>query len=266
MLKHLTLAEMAAIGLAWVNKGTRRDTFLSIPEIAPLHPQLTSAHKAILAVQPADRSMSPELRALLKKGEIIDMRHDSLARASGLGLELERELCLSATPPDTARAAACDHAHERLFPEGMSVVNVSWLAEAGNAARVHTLLDEDAELRPLLESIVAGSSKKPLLDVVERWIAAGKELDEIELERGELLSKQAQPADKATIQAARSRWIRVVKAILRNLELSTAPAETIEAVRGTVLRASDRAAKRYTTGETDAEVLDPEDSAEAKPT
>jgi hypothetical protein len=74
-----------------------------------------------------------------------------------------------------------------------------------------------------------------------------------------MLQKQAAPADKATIQAARSRWIRLVSAILSNLELSPAPAKAIESIRGPIARASDRAGKRYASGAPDAEVLDPED-------
>lgn len=261
MLKHFTLAEMAAISLAWVNKGARRDNFLSIPEIAALHPQLTDAHKAILAVQPADKSMPPALRALLKEGEVADMRHDHLARAVSLGLEMERELSLGADPPDAARAATCDQVRGKLFPEGLAVLNVSWLAEAGNAARLEELLEQEPEVRQLLKSVVVRAPKTTLLEVVERWIAAGRELDKIEHERGELRSKQAAPTDKATIQAARSRWIRIVSTILSNLDVSQAPPSLVEAVRDPLLRAAERAGKRYAGGEPDAEVLDPEGGA-----
>jgi hypothetical protein len=258
MLKHLTVAEMAALGLAWVNKGTRRDTFLSIAEIAPLHPQVVEAHQAILAVQPADKTMSPDLRVLLQKGEVIDARHDHLVRASSLALELTRELCLAADPPDVDRAAVCDRVHGKLLPDGLAVINTSWLAEAGSAARLEKLLEEESDLRPFLKTISV-PGKGTLLDVVGRWITAGHELSKVEHLREEMLQKQAAPADRATIQAARSRWTRLVSAILSNLELSSAKAEAIESIRGPVSRASDRAGKRYASGTPDAEVLDPED-------
>ncbi|XXY48077.1 hypothetical protein WME91_49575 [Sorangium sp. So ce269] len=45
--------------------------------------------------------------------------------------------------------------------------------------------------------------------------------------------------------AARSQWFRVVSAVLSNLELSDAPSEAIETIRGPLLKASDRAGKRY---------------------
>lgn len=196
-------------------------------------PQVVEAHKAILAVQPADKTMSPELRALLQKGEIIDARHDHLARAIGLALELARELCLAADPPDVDRAAMCDRVHGKLLPDGLAVVNTSWLAEAGNTARLEKLLEQEADLRPFLKTI-AVPGKGTLLDVVGRWIAAGHELEKVEHLREEMLPKQAAPVDKATIQAARGRWIRLVSAILSNLELSSAKAVAIESIRGLV--------------------------------
>lgn len=251
MLKHLSLAEMAALGLAWVEKGARRDTFLSIPEIAPHHPSFIDAHTAILAVQPADRTMSPELRKVTDEGNALDIRHDRLLRAGSLGLELGRTLALAADPPDTGRAAMCDRVLQKLYPDGLSAMNTSWLAEAGNTARIAQLLEQEPDLRPFLKTIdVPG--KTTLLDVVDRWIAAGDGLRKLELKREELTGDG--PADKATIQAARSRWIRLVSVILTNLEVSTAPAEAIEAIRGPVLRAAARAGKRYptTTPETPA--------------
>jgi hypothetical protein len=256
MLKHLSLAEMAALGLAWVNKGARRDTFLSIPEIAPLHPTFTDAHSAILAAQPADKSMSPELRSVVAEGNALDLTHDRLARAGSLGLELTRELCLAATPPDTDRATMCERVANKLYPEGLSFLNTSWLAEAGNVARVEKLLEQEPELRPFLKSVVL-PGKITMMDVVDRWIAAGKALGKVDEKREALLAKLA-PPDKATIQAARSRWMRVVSTVLNNLELSAADGAAIEAIRGPVLRASERAGKRYATGETETPVLEAE--------
>jgi hypothetical protein len=68
------------------------------------------------------------------------------------------------------------------------------------------------------------------------------------------------PAPQATtIQAARSQWFTIVSTILSNLEISRSPAEAIEAIRGPVLRASERAGKRYAGGKPGDPVLDPED-------
>ncbi|WP_437565731.1 hypothetical protein [Sorangium sp. So ce542] len=81
---------------------------------------------------------------------------------------------------------------------------------------------------------------------MKRWLARGRELQALERARTELDANQATtPVNKTTIQAARSQWFKVVSLVLSNLEMSRAPARDIEIIRGPVLRASDRAGKRY---------------------
>jgi hypothetical protein len=50
--------------------------------------------------------------------------------------------------------------------------------------------------------------------------------------------------------------------VLSNLAESDAPAEAIETIRGPILRASDRAGKRYAAGKPEDVVLDPENGTE----
>jgi hypothetical protein len=66
-------------------------------------------------------------------------------------------------------------------------------------------------------------------------------------------------AKQATIQAKRSQWFSLISTTLSNLEISRAPAEAIEAIRGPVLRASERAGKRYAGGKPGDTVLDPDE-------
>jgi len=80
----------------------------------------------------------------------------------------------------------------------------------------------------------------------------GAELGKLERTREELEAKAAtKPAGKAALASLRGRWIRLVSQVLSNLELSEAPAEAIETIRGPVLKASERAAKRYAAGAED---------------
>ena len=63
------------------------------------------------------------------------------------------------------------------------------------------------------------------------------------------LAKEAtEPLGKAGMNGLRARWIRLVSQVLSNLELSDAAAESIELIRGPVIKASDRAGKRYEGG------------------
>ncbi len=88
-----------------------------------------------------------------------------------------------------------------------------------------------------------------LLDTTQRWIAVGAELGALERGREEQEAKEAtKPLGKAKMNALRARWIRVVALVLTNLEISGAAAESIELIRGPVLKAADRAGKRYEGG------------------
>ncbi len=260
MLKHMTLAEMTAVSGQMVDKTTRREKFLSIPEVAPLHRLLTDAHNAVLAAQPTDTQPSAAMLAILRQEADVDVRHDRLARASTLSLETEREHCLAASEPDEARAAMCERVSSQIFPDGLACNNVSYAAEAGNTARVAKLLHDQPQIGQFLDTIsVPGKkngnkngagSKKTLLDTIQEWIAVGRDLQNLEAVREDLAANEATPASPKTIFAARSQWIRIVNAVLNNLDLSTAPADTIEAIRAPIQGASDRAGKRYPTAAT----------------
>jgi len=257
MLKHLTIEEMVALLAPLVGKGKRLKTFLSIKEVAPWHDDVEAAYQAVLAVRPVDTSRSPELRAL--DGQLVraDGQHDNLARATSFYLQGERALCLAAETPDTDRAAQCQRAYDLLFPDGLAIINLNYLAESGNTARIGKLLEKQAEVVSLLESIPV-RGKKTLADTVDAWLAAGETLAELENKREEELAEQAVPASKANIQQARGQWLRLVSLILHNLEMSRAAPEAIEAIRGPIARASERAGKRYPTGNLETDVLDPE--------
>jgi hypothetical protein len=82
--------------------------------------------------------------------------------------------------------------------------------------------------------------------VAKRWVTTGKKLGKLEHKRDILTAKDAtKTVSLATITAVRSRWLRLVSLVLSNLELSEAPEEAIEVIRGPVQRASERAGLRY---------------------
>ncbi|WP_437925505.1 hypothetical protein WMF37_41640 [Sorangium sp. So ce291] len=245
MLKHLMIEEMVALVSPWVENAQRRRLFLSIPEIAGLHPKVVAAHEVVLAVRPSKAGPSGKMSALNDELARVDERHDHLAKAVCWGIDAHREHCLGEDPPDRERAATCDQVQPKLFPGGLNIIKASPTAEAGNTARIARLLDEETSIGEFLKGIPA-PGKTTLLHTTQRWIKTGKELEAIEHRRDELAAKEkTAPVTRATIAAARSQWFRVVSAVLSNLELSDAPIEAIETIRGPVLKASERAGKRY---------------------
>lgn len=258
MLKHLNIDEMVALSEPWVRRPKRKAMFLSVPEIAALHPQVAAVHGQLLAARPAVNTMSPKLRAILDEETITDALHDHLARATSSGIDCHREHCLAEDPPNVAGAAMCDEAAAKILPNGLLIINNSLLAESGNAARLQKLLKDEPAVAAFLGGI-PGTKKTTLLDTVNRWIAAGLKLGNLEHQREELEAKEtSSPANKASVSALRNRWIRLVSLIVANLDMSSAPADVIEAIRGPVLRASDRAAKRYGDGGQGGNVVEPE--------
>jgi hypothetical protein len=248
-LKHLNVDEMVALAAPWVDKKKRQGVFMSIAEIAPLHGKIVQAYEAVLAVRPV-KSPSPALAAIIEEETLVDARHDHYARGIYLILEAHTQLFAAQDPPDFSRAARCQEAMRKLFPAGLTIVNASLLAESGNTARVGRMLrDEEKSLADFLESIPALEKKKDLRDMVDGWIEAGTRLAELEHARAEFLAREAlKPTTTVSPQVARSLWLRVVSQVLSNLELSDAPVSAIEAIRGPVFRAAERAERRYGTG------------------
>jgi hypothetical protein len=256
MLKHLNIEEMGALLEPWVNKNKRRGVFLSIPEIAPLHGKVVKAYEAALAVRPPPMTTPSRLVDVVVEINATDDRHDHLARAVALALDTHAEMCLAEEPPDNERAANCRVIESKLFPSGLTIVNAALLAESTNAARVgHLIEKEEPALAMFLETIQV-TREQTLLDVVQRWIATGAKLGELEREREALVAEQQRPHSSATVTAVRGQWLKLVSQILSLLELSEAPAEDIEKIRGPVLRAAERAGKRYAGYKEDEPVVE----------
>lgn len=245
MLKHLSIIEMSQLIKPWVSQPKRKATFLSIPEIAGLHPKAAQLYGELVAAHPADASPPAELRAVMVEADAVDLVHDALARATHCGLVAERAYALASKPPAVERARKVDEALVKLFPAGLAIVNASLLAEAGNTVRVAELLDREPAIAELLESIpVKGFGT--LAVVVQRWLAAGKKLAKLEEQREDLEADQATvPLGREAQNHLRARWIRLVSHVLSLLELSDADPRDVARIRNPILKASGRAGKRY---------------------
>ncbi|MEM9462323.1 MAG: hypothetical protein AAGF11_49680 [Myxococcota bacterium] len=245
MLLHLNVEEMISLTTAWATHPEAKAIFLSIAEIAPLHSKIVEANAELLAMQPVDHALSMQMQSVASRARKVDMLHDALTRAVVSGIEADRMYCLAARPPQPKRAELLARVRAALVPRGLSVVNASYLAEAGNTARVAELLRNEPALAELLASIpIRGAGD--LLELTQRWIAAGRQLSLLEHQRNVLAAQDAtRPGGPVSVAAARSRWLRLVSQVLSNLELSEASPEAIETIRGPVRRASERAGLRH---------------------
>jgi hypothetical protein len=244
MLKHLNLDEMVGLTSAWVSDASIKALFLSIPEIAALHPQVVELQAEIGEARPLGASRSKAMQAIIAEADKVDVVHDALVRAVESGVETDRLCSLARKPPDHARAERAEQVTGKLFPTGLSIVNASLVAESGNAERVAKLLAREPEVAEFLDEIPVRDGT--LLQLTKRWVAAGKKLRTLERDRAALAAKESStPRDSSALTRLRVDWIRLVSLVLANLELSRAKPEAIATIRGPVLEASERAGKRY---------------------
>jgi hypothetical protein len=255
--------EMASLFSPIVKNPDVKKQFLSIKEVAGFHDQVEEAYQAILAVKPPDESTDEQLKQITAKQKPLDYRHDRLARVIGLTLEAQRDLALSAETPDEERAEACDTVFNAIFPDGMGIINASYLAESGNTERVQTLLEsaDGPAIKAVLKTIHV-DKKTTLLDVVGTWIELGAALGELEVKKGARLAELASvPAvPPRVVQQARSQWIAIATIVGSALAVSKAPLALKNAIGHPLKNAAAKAGKRGA-----AKAAAPEDAAAGEP-
>ncbi len=225
-LKRLTTDEMNQLTAPLVTQGNpARAALEKVAVLASLMPQLVAAHEAVLAVRTVVED--PKLRELSAREAELDAEHDdrvrgiynaltALAQVSGSGAELTR-------------------LRDMLFPDGLEHTRRTYRGEAGHAAAVANRLDADMQSR--LKAV--DLHDRNLLDLVNAWLAAARELGELEDQRARL---SPAPSTTAEITAARTTWIRVVNALVANAELAGLEAET-DRLLFSALRAAEKTAQ-----------------------
>lgn len=244
MLKHLSQVEMLGLTASWVNE--HRELFMSIPEIAALHPHVTTTHTSLLAALSTEGTKSPDLQGIAERAAEMDEVHDALVRAISGSVEADRLHCLASSPPDAERAALAQKVSSLLFPQGLAIVNASLLAASGNTERVAARLEHESDLQLYLESIPVREGT--LMDLTMRWLETGRKLGELERARIAMVASQATPArESVRLNRLRAEWTQIVALVLSNLRISKAEPAVIATIRQPVLEASERAGRRYQT-------------------
>ncbi len=236
-LKSLSNQAMVGASAGWVAPGTARAALGSIPEVAGCLGRMDAAHAGLLQCQVSEGTspLDERLKAMYERAVALDATHDLLARGIDAALQGNVLLLSSASQPTNALEAL----RKRLFPEGMKMVNRTYLEEAGEVEMARERLTTDD--RTLLSRIPTLNGH--LEEMVDRWLAAGSELGALERERIRAAETEAedQEVTRADVVAARNQWIRVVRAILAGLDL----AEGLdEATRSLILQPLQDAAEK----------------------
>ena len=208
-LSRLTTPEMVALSSPFFDTDHPACQALSgRTEFAKLLQRLQDVHQVLLASQSAD-----DLRAssLQKEVAALDAEHDDLAR----GLDhICQGLALLAESDEVAERWA--RLHKLLLPSGAGdISNLPYQAEAEKAALLEQIV---AGLSPQDKGLMKGHfiGKRSVMELVERWIAVGKEIGQKETERQAV---PITPTDTA-LQEARNQWAKTLGALTSMLKMS----------------------------------------------
>jgi len=225
-LNALTILEMLGISRSWIDPARYRPVFLTTPLLAPLLPVVEVAHADLVASgspaePPVDVALKEELAALRAESIETDRAFDR--KGGGALMILQGMERCAETPEEAAEIAAV---RARLFPDGASIFKATWLAEAGDTARVEREL-ADKDLSAWLRGVTLWN-KRPLLSIVRAWVASGSALGLLEARKSEAQTRRdnapAAPSAQRGAADARAAWMQAVAAVRGNAALVTGKA------------------------------------------
>jgi hypothetical protein len=230
---------MINVSTAWV--GPKKAAFLAIPQIAPLFTRVEAVHHALIVARDG-ASADAILASLNDQADVLDDRHDHLVRAIYFLLLAARSFELGHDSGDEAKAEEITRASNALLPQQLRAIQASYQSEAGNASQLEALADKEF---PALLGTIQLKSNITALDLIHEIGTVGRNLGSVEDQRS--LAAAQLKKDTVTPSETRRRmrdWAQVAEAILINLEMASASAEAIEALRQPLLDAADKALTR----------------------
>lgn len=240
MSHHLLKTDvMLQLNRAWIEPTQVRPVFERVSLITALLPFLEQRQRDLVASRsPLARDFS-ELDALLDQIKEVDDVHDRKARGSSYTLRAFAQLA-----DDPAVREELDELRELIFPTGLSITQKTYREEAGNAEAVAEKLTDAVRARLSALPTPQGS----LLDQIEAWLQAGRQLGALEDQRALLAQRLNAAAPPISETKARRAWInmaRLVETILENLSAdgNVAP-EDVRAILTPVHTAIQQATSR----------------------
>jgi hypothetical protein len=237
---NLTSPTMVTVTTAWVDPREERPLLASLPQAGALLPSLDKAHHGLLDTQVSSDLTNTRLTALQKAQARLDVRHDRKVRGQYYVLTGFAEL--AETEEEAASYLAL---RDALTPRGLDTVRLSYTDEAGEAELTDRRLTKD-------DKALLGKLPTPngtLLDAFKARLKAGKELGDLEKERGALESQAPAATTPADAVRARNLWIRTVNAFVATLALEENLSEADrEKILGPLERAEQKADRKRAGG------------------
>jgi hypothetical protein len=252
-LKDLSSARMLSITGAWLDPKRDRPRLETMPRVAPLLPNIQQAHDGVRSTHRKDATLPDKLAEIQKKQVVTDKRHDRKVR--GVHDALTGFADLADDPQEAQRYLS---ARNELHPKGIKFIVGSYADEAGEVELAQERLTADT--KTVLKAAPAPGGN--LMKHVQAWFAAGKELGDLEQEKAKVVAEMGeQQAGGAQGNQVRARnyWIKVVRALLQNVELEEIDAETRRHILAPLELALTKAERRAAQGEQEEEEEGQED-------
>ena len=197
-LISLTATEMANLSSTWVEP-THADhlALIAYPALAAYMTHIEQAHHGVLDIQGSGDGV--RLSVIGEQQGELNVEYDDFARA--IHYNLRSQALLAPTEVEAQQFLDLD---TLLFPEGLSVINLSYAQTAGYAQLL------GARLRPEHEAALAAIPTRfgNLLEHVRAWMAVALELGKLSHARG-----QSGPPRRPTVARTRMAWVRMVNTL-----------------------------------------------------
>lgn len=224
-LKYLSADEMLQLTRTWVDMAhANRRVLARMSSVGGLLPLVDEAHRELEAAK--DDPSAPPARDLTATLMAKDLRHDSYVRVAGYTLDAHIHLAIAKGHDRTANEL--EHLKAKLLPDGLSLVDYSYREESSQARQLEGRLT--AEDRAVLAQIPI--SDATLLDAVNAWIRAGKELGKLQQEHE--AERKKPKGDR--LQLARNKWVRAVKTVRMVLDLMGQEKREIQGILDAIAR------------------------------
>lgn len=251
-LKRLSPEAMVTITGRLLDPERDRPVLEALPLAASLIAALEAVHAGLLSRQHVSATIERELAAVLTDMAKQDRLQSRKKRAVYNLLSNLAELA-----DDAAMAAAYRELRDRLLPLGLMEVRRSYLDQVGDAQLLPARMDDASWALLAAIPMLDG----PLVRHVNQWLEAAAELGRLHEYRIQLESQRAvgQDASPSQAYAARRAWIRVMRSLLKVLEIDPqATPEIKERILAPIRRAeamAERRAGRGGAGDAPAEGL-----------
>ena len=253
---NFTIPEILDLSGFFINEGTpEHEEIKNTPEAVWTIPHFKKSYNILCVTQPEN---NPALLALFDSGGGLDKIHDDALRALDLFI---RGAILLSTGDLTGQLKQL---HSEIFPEGLSVTQLSFRGEAGEVKY------RNSRISDLSKTLLESMSVQPLgtfAEILVRADNAGLELGEIENEKADILKDQKEKFSQQDVLNARRFWIRTLNSFMASVKFIESKSEMMEKIINRIQIAEANADRRANRADKAAQSKqeNPETESEEQP-